>query len=75
MNKDLETMIRARARALWEEEGCQDGSALRHWLEAERQIMREHDVQRDATATTPDALDDAADRPPSAPADPTASAD
>ena len=62
MGKDQETMIRARARAIWEEEGRPDGSALRHWLEAERQVMRDRDAQGDAVANDPAVSEAAADR-------------
>lgn len=36
-NTDIEK-IRERAFLLWAEKGCQENSALDHWLEAERQL-------------------------------------
>lgn len=34
----LHDEIARRARELWEQEGCPDGCAERHWFEAERQL-------------------------------------
>ena len=50
MDKDMETLIRARAHALWEEEGCPEGSALRHWLEAEHEVLRRAEAAEEPAA-------------------------
>ena len=38
---DRRAMIRARAHAIWEEEGRPDGKHLEHWLQAKRLIAAE----------------------------------
>ena len=38
MAYDREEMIRLRAHALWQEEGCPSGQDLRHWQQAEQHI-------------------------------------
>jgi hypothetical protein len=34
----LQKRIEERAHELWVESGCSDGSALSHWLQAEREV-------------------------------------
>ena len=34
----LQKRIEERAHELWVENGCSDGSALSHWLQAEREV-------------------------------------
>src|SRR5262249_23708239 len=38
MTLDRQQLIRARAYAMWEEDGRPDGKALAHWLKAESEI-------------------------------------
>jgi hypothetical protein len=38
--QDLEQAIRERAYQLWTENGCPEGQADSHWLEAQRQVLR-----------------------------------
>ena len=35
---DREDKIRARAYAIWQQEGCPEGRSLDHWLKAESEI-------------------------------------
>jgi hypothetical protein len=41
MNDDRDARIRDRAYARWETEGRPDGHAIRHWLNAERELANE----------------------------------
>jgi Protein of unknown function (DUF2934) len=43
---DLNGLIQERAYRLYQSSGCQQGHALEHWLEAERQIMRSLQSER-----------------------------
>ena len=38
---DVESRIRARAHALWEEQGCPAGKELEHWEAARREVLQE----------------------------------
>ena len=38
MEPEIEERIRARAYAIWEQEGRPDGRHLEHWLEAKRLV-------------------------------------
>jgi hypothetical protein len=38
---ELEVLIRRRAHEMWERGGRPEGSALRHWLDAERRVREE----------------------------------
>lgn len=40
MSQDHDEIIRARAYALWEEEGRPDGRAVENWLRAEDELVR-----------------------------------
>lgn len=44
--------IRERAHRLWEEAGRPEGSDKQHWDAAEREIQREDDEERSATASS-----------------------
>ncbi|GGC56540.1 hypothetical protein GCM10011504_38630 [Siccirubricoccus deserti] len=44
-NQDLETRIRERAYALWEEDGRPEGRAAEHWDQARRFIEAEDDLK------------------------------
>ena len=37
MTADRNAQIAARAYAIWQAEGCPEGQALRHWLQAEKE--------------------------------------
>jgi hypothetical protein len=41
MGTEIEEKIRARAYAIWEQEGRPDGKHLEHWLQAKRLIAAE----------------------------------
>ena len=41
MDQDIETRVRDRAYALWEQHGRPEGQELAHWHEAERQVLAE----------------------------------
>jgi hypothetical protein len=41
MNGDRDERIRARAHAIWEREGRQEGSQDAHWQRAERELAEE----------------------------------
>jgi hypothetical protein len=43
---DLNGLIQERAYRLYQSSGCQQGHALEHWLEAERQVMRSLQSER-----------------------------
>src|SRR5215203_5858127 len=43
---DPNGLIQERAYRLYQSSGCQQGHALEHWLEAERQIMRSLQSER-----------------------------
>jgi hypothetical protein len=39
MSDDIKDTIRERAYHIWRENGCHDGEASRHWLDAEREVL------------------------------------
>lgn len=41
MNSDIEARIRARAHAIWEEEGRPDGRSEEHWARATREVAEQ----------------------------------
>ncbi|MCA1444201.1 DUF2934 domain-containing protein [Ensifer sp. IC4062] len=41
MDNDKEELIRRRAYAIWEQEGCPEGQDRRHWEQASREMQRE----------------------------------
>ena len=41
MDLDRERKIRERAYAIWLDQGCVDGRDEQHWLEAEKEIVKE----------------------------------
>ena len=51
MNVESEDRVRARAYALWEREGQPEGSAERHWTQAEKEERAEARGQGEASAT------------------------
>lgn len=53
MDQDRETRIRARAHALWEENGRQDGSHEAHWQQAEREVGEEESAKASAAQADP----------------------
>ena len=38
MSQDIEQRIRDRAYAIWQEQGCPEGSDYEHWLMAEQEV-------------------------------------
>ena len=57
MDQDREERIRARAYAIWEREGRQEGSHEAHWQQAETELRDEEGEERqegiDSTADAP----------------------
>ncbi len=47
-NEISEEMVRERAQAIWQREGCPDGDAERHWAMAEAELQAEV-AERSAT--------------------------
>lgn len=40
-DENMQRLIRERARALWQADGCPEGHALDYWLRAEQEIMNQ----------------------------------
>ena len=49
MDEDKEQRIRARAHALWLDEGRPEGRAQAHWDQAEQEMSADRDAVADAT--------------------------
>ena len=60
-NEISEEMVRERAQAIWQREGCPDDAAERHWAMAEAELQAES-AERSATPTAP--LNDAGSAKP-----------
>jgi len=44
----VQQQIEARAKEIWRGEGCCDGAALSHWLQAEREVLEQFVLDYDA---------------------------
>ena len=53
MTSDLESNIRERAYALWEQDGRRHGRAQEHWYRAERELAAFTAAAKVATSITP----------------------
>lgn len=61
MTNDREDKIRARAYAIWQREGSQDGVALDHWIQVHEEVDAELEADAQESARDPDKLEN---RPP-----------